>query len=48
MEVVTACVPDSRGTRMLALPVLFAGDSEVKIDFTLELWSSYEGGNTNF
>ena len=33
---------------MSALPVLSAGESEVEIDLTLELWSSHEGGNTNF
>ena len=30
------------------LPVLSAGESEVEIDLILELWSSHEGGNTNF
>ena len=48
MDVVAGCLPDSRGTRMSALPVLSAGESEVEIDLTLELWSSHEGGNTNF
>ena len=47
-DVVAACLPDSRWTRMSALPVLSAGESEVEIDLTLELWSSHEGGNTNF
>ena len=32
MDVVAACVPDSRGTRMSALPVLSAGDSEVEFN----------------
>ena len=48
MDVVAACLPDSRRTRMSALPVLSAGESEVEIDLTLELWSSHKGGNSNF
>ena len=31
MDVVAACLPDSRGTRMSALPVLSAGELEVEI-----------------
>ena len=47
-DVVATCVPDLRGTPLSALLVLSAGESEVEIDLTLELWSSHEGGNTNF
>ena len=47
-KVVLACELDSCGTPLSALLVLSAGESEVKIDLTLELWSSHEGGNTNF
>ena len=46
-DVVATCVPDLRGTPLSALLVLSAGESEVEIDLTLELWSSHEGGNTN-